>query len=195
MFTTRERRNDVKKHARSLVKVIENEYGREAELFGVEVGVWKGELSRDLLAHFPRLHLTMIDLWTAEGSDKSMHGKDSSQEAMENALFATHSNTEFALHRRIVERGDSVEVADCCKDRFFDFVFIDADHFYESVRKDLLAWFTKIKQGGIISGHDYDGQGDRKKGWGVKRAVDEFFGTLKLDVNVEPGLVWWVKKW
>lgn len=185
----------MKKHARSVAEIVEAEFGRESEIQGAEIGVWKGELSRDLLSHFPRLHLTMVDLWTAEGSDKSMHSKDSSQTSMENAFLAAHSNTEFASHRRIVERGDSVEVADCCRNLWFDFVFIDADHFYESVRADLLAWFPKVKSKGIVCGHDYNGAGDRRKGWGVKRAVDEFFGTVKLDVNVKPGLVWWVKKW
>ncbi len=29
----------------------------------------------------------------------------------------------------------------------------------------------------------------------VQKAVDEFFGTLKLEINTEPGLIWWSKKW
>lgn len=49
-----------------------------------------------------------------------------------------------------------------------DFIFIDADHTYESVSKDLRGWHPKIKIGGIIAGHDYN--------WdSVKKAVDEFF--------------------
>jgi predicted O-methyltransferase YrrM len=52
-----------------------------------------------------------------------------------------------------------------------DFVFIDADHEYDSVVKDINAWLPKIKQGGIISGHDYFNP------CGVKKAVDEKFGN------------------
>lgn len=51
-----------------------------------------------------------------------------------------------------------------------DVVFIDADHSYESVKKDIAMWTPKAKK--IICGHDYS------EAWpGVKQAVDEAFGT------------------
>lgn len=34
------------------------------------------------------------------------------------------------------------------------FVFIDAAHDYESVKRDLAAWIPKVKPGGMIAGHD-----------------------------------------
>lgn len=37
----------------------------------------------------------------------------------------------------------------------FDFIYIDADHSYEWVSFDLKNSYNKIKNGGIISGHDY----------------------------------------
>ena len=51
-----------------------------------------------------------------------------------------------------------------------DMVFIDGDHSYEQVKKDIGAWLPNIKKGGIIAFHDYgpvDGLG------GVSSAVDE----------------------
>jgi predicted O-methyltransferase YrrM len=36
-----------------------------------------------------------------------------------------------------------------------DLVFIDADHTYEGVSKDIKFWLPKIKKGGMISGHDF----------------------------------------
>lgn len=39
-------------------------------------------------------------------------------------------------------------------DRSLDFVYIDADHYYSSVMKDILYWLPKIKIGGYIGGHD-----------------------------------------
>lgn len=72
-----------------------------------------------------------------------------------------------------------------------DFVYIDADHSYESVWKDLRAWLPKIKAGGIMGGHDYG------NGPGVERAVDELFTRLGWTVIVEAYTVWWtkVKEW
>jgi hypothetical protein len=185
----------MKKHARSLVRVIEENIGRNEVKTGAEIGVWKGELSADLLNYFPNLHLVMVDLWEAEDETKSMHGKDSSQEAMEAAMRAAAANTQEFGARSIFRKGKSVDIAESYNRQDFDFVFIDADHFYESVRADLLAWFPLVKEKGIIAGHDYNGMGDKRKGWGVKHAVDEFFGELQLEIHTEPGLIWWVKKW
>lgn len=49
-----------------------------------------------------------------------------------------------------------------------DFVYIDAAHDHESVRKDLDAWWPAVAPGGILAGHDWD---DFPAHEGVKRAV------------------------
>ena len=36
-----------------------------------------------------------------------------------------------------------------------DCVFIDADHQYDSVKKDIEAWRPKVRKDGFLSGHDY----------------------------------------
>lgn len=37
-----------------------------------------------------------------------------------------------------------------------DMVYIDADHDYNSVLKDIIAWTPKVKYDGILAGDDYD---------------------------------------
>ena len=69
-------------------------------------------------------------------------------------------------------RSPSLEASKLYLDRSIDFVFIDADHSYESVRADIAAWFPKVKRGGVIAGDDYGGAW-----YGVKRAVDEYFNS------------------
>ena len=61
-----------------------------------------------------------------------------------------------------------------------DFVFIDASHKYEDILRDITAWYPKIRNGGIISGHDFTWEG-------VEKAVKEYFGnsyqtTIKKDI-------------
>lgn len=71
-----------------------------------------------------------------------------------------------------------------------EFVYIDGDHSYQGVWQDLCAWFSKVMEGGIIGGHDYDHPSHP----GVKRAVDEFFRRFDWPVHLEGEGVWWVKK-
>jgi hypothetical protein len=70
-------------------------------------------------------------------------------------------------------------------DRSVDMVFIDADHSYEAVKADLLAWFTKVVQRGVLCGHDYTTRA------GVRRAVDEVFDG---NIALPGGSIWLVKK-
>ncbi|MCK9351250.1 MAG: class I SAM-dependent methyltransferase [Candidatus Paceibacterota bacterium] len=55
------------------------------------------------------------------------------------------------------------------KDGSLDFVYIDANHSYESAKEDIREWSKKVKKGGIVSGHDYID----KEGYGVMQAVNE----------------------
>ena len=49
----------------------------------------------------------------------------------------------------------SVEASRQFNDGYFDFVYIDADHSYNGVTADLKAWYPKVREGGILAGHDY----------------------------------------
>ena len=71
-----------------------------------------------------------------------------------------------------------------------DFIFIDADHSYEGVKEDIEIWFSKVRIGGIISGHDYG----HVNFPGVKKAVHEFFDVFGWQVHDEGEGVWWVEK-
>jgi len=71
-----------------------------------------------------------------------------------------------------------------------DFVYIDADHSYNGVFNDLCLWFCKVREGGIIGGHDYE----HPNFPGVKQAIDEFFRRFDWKVNYEGDGVWWVEK-
>lgn len=84
-------------------------------------------------------------------------------------------------------KNDSESESKNYPDNFFDIIYVDASHDYESVIKDLDLWFPKLKKGGIMCGDDY------VMGWpGVVRAVNEFFGTKKI--NLVGTQQWWVKK-
>lgn len=64
-----------------------------------------------------------------------------------------------------------------------DFIFLDGDHRYEMVKKDIESAKALLNPGGILAGHDY-----KHKDWpGVKQAVDELIGE---PVNLIDS-IWW----
>ena len=72
----------------------------------------------------------------------------------------------------VVHRCESAAVAQHFEDDYFDWVYIDGNHLYEYVQRDLEILAPKVKRGGLIAGDDY-----ASAGWwgdGVRRAVDEF---------------------
>lgn len=87
-------------------------------------------------------------------------------------------------------RAESVQAAARIPNESLDFVYLDADHRYDAVLADLGAWFSKVREGGVIAGHDY-GHPDLP---GVSQAVDRFFERLGWQVMVEGDGVWWVIK-
>ena len=78
------------------------------------------------------------------------------------------------------------------RDSFFDFIYIDANHEYESINEDIKLWWTKLRFGGIFSGHDHD-----HKFPGVVQAVGEFTKREKQEIftkNTIEDSNWWCKK-
>jgi hypothetical protein len=83
-------------------------------------------------------------------------------------------DTEFdimkARHANIIKlKGFDYTFLNNFADCSLDFVYIDAEHDYESVKKQIMDWQPKIKKSGIIGGHDY-------ALGGVAQAVNEIFG-------------------
>jgi predicted O-methyltransferase YrrM len=98
----------------------------------------------------------------------------------------TLRNLEPIASKINIIKNDSLDESGKYEDGYFDIVYIDASHDYESVKSDVLAWLPKVKTGGIICGDDYT------PGWpGVVKAVNEVFENR---VNVVGHQQWWIKK-
>lgn len=64
------------------------------------------------------------------------------------------------------------------QDESLDAIFIDGDHSYEAVSKDLPFWFKKLKKGGWLLGDDYASCHP-----GTTKAVDEFKNINNLNIE------------
>lgn len=136
----------------------------------VEVGSWQGQSAVTLCQRLQDIGKTAtvycVDTFQGEQNQpahveivKSLGGS-TFDKFSENIVAAGVANMIFPV------KGDSAESASNFADGSLDGVFIDAAHDYDSVVKDVAAWFPKVKPGGIFAGHDYPSDG-------VKRAVDE----------------------
>ena len=84
------------------------------------------------------------------------------------------TNTRF-FDNIILHKDFSYNVADKFEDKSMDFIYIDGDHSYEAVKRDLEMYLPKLKDNGVIGGHDYN----KKNKLYIKntiRAIDEIVG-------------------
>lgn len=157
------------------VKNIINENGYKT---AVEVGVWKGQLSKKIL-ECP----TIKQLWLVDPYDLQLGGfpKTGNRWTQKNAdhLFL-YQQTRFSQEKKVLfVRKTSVEASKWIPKT--EFIFIDGLHDYDNVKADIDVWFPKLKKGGTIAGHDY-----HEVSWpGVVNAVTDSFEEYKVE-----GTVW-----
>lgn len=87
-------------------------------------------------------------------------------------------------------RKSSEESVNIFTDGSIDIIFIDGEHTYSGVTNDINIWESKIKSGGVVSGHDYNHPNFPD----VKKAVDTWTNQNGYHLNIESGYVWWIKK-
>ncbi len=160
---------------------------------GAEIGVNFGETFVQLLRGLPNLELIYaVDPWCAYPEYKRVlaEAKWRTQEAFDEVFKRFLTRILPLAHRVSILRAFSTAAARVLRDGSLDFVFIDGNHSYEYVRDDIAAWAPKVKQGGLIAGHDYLAHPKSGENWGVIEAVNERFPN----VHTEPHHVWWVEK-
>lgn len=129
----------------------------------LEIGSFHGKSSSYIAQTARRLYC--VDTFKADGSGQ-------------NQLSDYETLTPFLANIKQYSNivpilGASSVVVPALADNFFDFIFIDALHDYESVRVDISMCVSKLKVGGKMAFHDYG----ETCGWdGVLNAVNEKFG-------------------
>ena len=135
----------------------------------VEIGCWKGKSAAYMCVEIANsnkdIEFFCVDTW--EGSVEH-EGMEELPKLYDIFIDNMRPVGEYYFPLKMT----SLEAVQKFKDESLDFVFIDASHEYEDVRDDILAWYPKVKPGGIIAGHDYYHE---EHDWfpGVKQAVNE----------------------
>lgn len=154
-------------------------------IIGVEVGVFAAQLSSTILPAYPRLKkLYGIDpyftfkkrtAWPQERWDELYNDVQ--------RVMAVYGN------RWELIRKTSLEALNDLPDNL-DFVYLDGDHSAEVVEKEIPLFEAKVKDGGLLCGHDYVGIGEP----GVQPTIDEFarLNNRDLHVDTDANMWWWI---
>lgn len=187
-------------HRKYLVRLIRSVIGDPKN--GCEIGVWQGETTTFLLRSFPNLTMIAVDSWDDELELNRYH--DGGRHKFNLAVVMNHHRVAEQLFRKAIDpfadrcrtlKMTSVEAAKRVGDNTLDFCFVDGSHLYDQVWLDIETWLPKVRDGGLLCGHDYDGVNDRSGWFGVKPAVDSLLtGKLGYNVVIGPHTVWHVKK-
>jgi len=115
---------------------------------GVEIGVDRGINSLNILKNINMFKLYLVDPYKYED--------DASKKVFDVTRFNTAMHR-LKKHKNYIEfiKLPSSEAYKYVPNNL-DFVYIDGDHRYNFVMNDILLWYPKIKNGGIIGGHDFD---------------------------------------
>jgi predicted O-methyltransferase YrrM len=147
----------------------------------VEVGVYDGINAKSVLDNITNIEMYLVDPYVEYKNPARFLNQEN-----QNALYKKVKKKFEKDDRVTIIRKPSIEAAELFDDKSLDLVFIDGNHEYEFVKRDILAWYPKIKTGGVLSGHDY--AVDVKGCEGVVRAVHEVLDEFKLDTDK----VWWL---
>ena len=135
-----------------------------------EVGVQRGGFAAFMLRVASPKKLYLIDCW--EHQNPSVYDDpEANVENWEQNRYYQETRNRFIGDRRVViMKNYSQDAAAKFADESLDWVYIDANHGYQSAKEDLALWWPKVKKGGFLSGHDYI----VRESFGVVQAVNEF---------------------
>jgi predicted O-methyltransferase YrrM len=155
---------------------------------GAELGVAFGSMTSSLLSEIPSLSMICVDSYKPYDVTDIMTLDEPRHEQL--FQFTSERLKEEHPNRFSILRMSSDDALGLVDDESLDFVFIDACHQYDAVKKDIQNWQKKVRRGGVISGHDY------ATAWtGVTKAVNEYAEQVKLNIlHHAPSSIWAILK-
>lgn len=146
-----------------------------------ELGVFKGDYSKVILDKLDPEELYLVDIFPAGVSYSG--DKDGINPVYEDLeKFYPNLIALYKEDKRVkIIKDTSHSFLESLPDDYLDIVYIDADHSFESVKKDLELSLKKVKNNGIIAGHDYMYMRDNDE---ITRAVNEFCKQNNREVTI-----------
>lgn len=161
---------------------------KSGEIIGVEIGTFKGVNAYCMLKKCPDLKLFCVDGYERVVIET---GKENVTKSTRNYIMRSAENHLSVFNGRCYRIFKQSEAAyKDFPDEYFDYIYIDGEHLYDWVKRDIELWYPKVKKGGIFAGHDFEMAE-------VMYAVSEFRYKNKLPINISAGggeSDWWFIK-
>ena len=167
---------------RPMVKAIRNSSNGRG-LVGVEIGVLYGLHASTIFRNLNIKKLYLVDAYKEYGG----YGFPMKRNRTANVILEMAKRRLRKYNDKLIWiQKYSTDAVDDIPDNL-DFVYIDANHEYDYVSKDIKLYYPKIKTGGFIGGHDIDNPK-------VIRAVTDFYRSIgRTDFYVFRKDWWFIK--
>lgn len=157
-------------------------YFKNKKVTAVEIGILRGQNSEDILKSLNVKKIYLIDPY-AKYSD---YEKDENCKNVKIAEKEAKKRLQNFFPKISWVKNYSEKAIDKIPSEI-DFIYIDGNHEYKYVKKDLELYWKKLEKGGILSGHDIQYSG-------VSRAVLEFSRKNNLEIFFGDRRDWWIIK-
>lgn len=151
----------------------------------IEVGVAYGDFSDKILKTLKPKKLYLLDFFVVNPGDPEFWGMSK----LKDAGLSHFEFIEKRFKRQItsgkveLKKGFSWDTIAAFEENSVDFLYLDAAHDYESVKKDIAALLPVMKNGGIVQFNDYVTWSPTEQiPYGVVKAVNEFLLEGKHEV-------------
>ena len=142
---------------------------------GVELGVYKGTLSKYILSVNQPCRLHLVDPWWKYASDWHWAVGDRSSVRSFAAIILVLQEA-ISTGKVEIHIGGSREILENFDDGYLDWAYIDSTHAYQQTKDELSLLRDKVKLCGIIAGDDW-WEDESHRHHGVYRAVKEFLAA------------------
>jgi len=158
-----------------------------------ELGISRGKNFQLMIEHDPK-EAVAVDAWINDGII-SRNDMGFSQEVLDEQYECFKSSITTKPFVKLI-RDYTDKAAKRFPDNYFDLIYIDADHTFEGCKKDLEAWYPKLKKGRFFIGDDFSNSTTKytKVKFGVKPAVGKFAERNNLKIYELPQFNWAIIK-
>ena len=165
-----------------------NKYYPCKKLVGIEIGTFDGWNALSILRNLNIKKLYLIDpYFTYQDFEEFVNG----QEYLNKREKQAHKLLRKYKSKIVWIKDTSDNALKLIKERA-DFIYIDGNHKYKFVKKDINNYYKILKSKGILAGHDIEN--GLMPHEGVTKAVLEFINKFKLKLYIQAPDWWVIKK-